>query len=154
MRASAEKPGFRLTDRDVELLGWVARQRMVIAAHVQAHLGVGPVVAYRRLAGLVSVGLLEYRRIFHAQPGIYLATNGGLAVCGSVLPRPTVDLRSYDHDLGVVWLDLMLGRRGVQVVGEREMRSQDRRVGHGELFAVAMAGSGPAGQPRISTTPT
>src|SRR5690348_5677130 len=83
---------FRLTDRDLELLAFVAAHRFALAAHLQAWLGTTSAVAYRRLAALVDVGLLSYRRIFHAQPGCYLMTNGGLAVIDSELPRPAIDL--------------------------------------------------------------
>ena len=51
------------------LLAFVAAHRFVLAAHLQMWLGTSFAVASRRLVALVDVGLLSYRRIFHAQPG-------------------------------------------------------------------------------------
>src|SRR3954469_9692988 len=143
--------GRVVTPRDIALVAWVASQRFVLAGQAQAWLGAGRVVTYRRLQALVSLGLLRHERIFHAQPGVYLATNGGLALCGSPLPRARVDLRCYRHDLGVVWLALALAREwgggeeaSGRVVTEREMRSADGRSESspaGGRFAIALAGA-------------
>lgn len=153
-RARRARP-FRLTDRDLELLEFVAAQRFVLAAHTRRWLGASDVVAYRRLSGLVDVGLLSYRRIFHAQPGCYLVTNGGLAVIDSELPRPTIDLRTYRHDLGVVWLWLAAhdGQFGSveQLLTERQMRSHDQGAGVTaiERVGVPVEGYDRSGRPRI-----
>lgn len=135
----------------------MAGHRFVLAAHVQERLGVSGVVAYRRLRGLVGAGLLSYARIFHAQPGVYRVTEGGLALAGSALPVPRVDLRTYAHDLGVVWLalafeaDASAGGGMQAVLGERVLRSQDRRAGDGgrARLGVLLAGAGPAGHARV-----
>jgi hypothetical protein len=119
-----------LTERDVELVGWVGRWRAVLAAQVQARFGMGPVVAYRRLGALVDMGLLVHRRIFCGEPGVYLATNGGLAVADVCLPAARIDLATYRHDLVAVWAALaveaeLAGSRaaGLRVVGDREFRA-------------------------------
>jgi hypothetical protein len=103
---------------------------MVLAAQVQARFGVAPVVCYRRLGALVGMGLLSYRRVFHGEPGVYLATNGGLAVADVGLAAARIDLASYRHDLAAVWAGLAIEREiaqggvgGLRVVGERELRS-------------------------------
>src|SRR5947209_10865196 len=95
---------FRITERDRELLAFVAAHPFVLAAHVRAWFGAGRSVCYRRLQALTDAGLLSFRRIFHAQPGCYQATNGGLGLAGSSLPRPRITLRTYAHDAGSVWL--------------------------------------------------
>lgn len=133
----------------------MAGHRLVLAAHVQERLRVSGVVAYRRLRGLVGAGLLSYARIFHAQPGVYRVTEGGLALAGSALPVPRVDLRTYAHDLGIVWVALAFeadaAASGDVVLSERELRSRDRRAGDGgrARLGVLLAGAGPAGRARV-----
>jgi hypothetical protein len=153
-RQGRQSRRFLLTDRDLELLGFIAAHRFVLAAHVNSWLGSDRAVAYWRLSGLVGAGLLSYERIFHAQPGCYQVTNGGLGVIGSDLPRPTIDLRCYRHDLGVVWLHLaaLEGRFGscAQVVSERQMRSHDQQPDHqGERFAITLGEYAPNGRHRL-----
>jgi hypothetical protein len=133
----------------------VAAHRFVLADHVHAWLRADRSVAYRRISGLVDVGLLCHQRIFHAQPGCYLVSNGGLAVIDSELPRPSVDLRTYRHDLGVVWLWLAAreGRLGPvnRLLTEREMRSHDQRQGKTgfERFGVPVEGYDRSGRRRV-----
>lgn len=97
---------------------------------------------------------MSYERIFHAQPGSYQITNGGLAVIDSDLPRPTVDLRSYRHDIGAVWLWLT-ARAGTsaeqgRLFSERELRSHDQRPDRTEEpFAVPLEGYERNGKPSV-----
>ena len=81
-RLNLDKIAFRMADakffqQTVELLAWIAKWRLVLAAHVRAKLQLSAAVVYRRLRGMVGLGVLSYTRIFHAQPGIYQVTNGG-----------------------------------------------------------------------------
>jgi len=142
--------GFCLTDRDLGLLEFVAGHRFVLACQVMHWLGAGEVVVYRRLKGLVDGELLSYRRVFHQRPGCYQVTRAGLGVIESPLPRAQIDLRTYRHDIGVVWVYLAAvnGSFGpyVRVLSERHMRSADQRrqVG-GESFAIPLGGYTPNG---------
>jgi hypothetical protein len=101
------------------------------------------------------VGLVSYRRIFHAKPGCYLITNGGLAMIDSELPRPSIDLRTYGHDIGVVWIWLAArdGHFGrvEGLLSEREMRSQDgrNRGSGGPRVGIPVAGYDRAGRRRV-----
>ncbi len=146
--------GFRLTDRDLELLGFVAAQRFVLACQVSEWLGASDVVAYRRLRGLLDAGLLSYRRIYHARPGAYQITAAGLAVIESELPRATIDLRTYRHDIGVVWMWLAAANdcfgAGERVLSEREMRVHDQAPEHArECFAIPLCDYAPSGKQRL-----
>ena len=118
-----------VTERDHGVLAFVAEHRLVLAAHVQALLGVGESVAYRRLRALTANGLLDHTRVLYGQPGWYQITRSGLAMIGSGLPPPRIDLRCYKHDLGVAWLWLAASRGAFgpieTVVSERTMRSRD-----------------------------
>jgi hypothetical protein len=157
--------GTRLvTQRDRELLAFVAEHRLVLAGHAQALLGVSESVAYRRLGVLTANGLLEHTRVLHGQPGWYQITRSGLALIGSDLPPPRIDLRCYKHDIGVAWIWLAASRgafgRVERMVSERAMRSGDAartlatangRLGDGRDpgFGVRLGGVGPRGAVRL-----
>lgn len=114
---------------------------MATAAQVAERFGLGRAVSYARLSGLVRLGLLEHARIFHAAPGIYLATRAGLACADLALPPPRVDLRTYAHDLELSALVIELEREfgAERIATEREMRAADTPVG-----------SAPVGRPRLA----
>jgi len=156
-RASASRR-WRLTERDVELLGWVGRWRAVLAGQVQSRFGIGPVVCYRRLRALVDMGLLVHRQVFCGEPGVYLATAGGLAVADVSLPTSRLDLATYRHDLAAVWVSLAVrseltrSRAALRVVGDRELRalvSGGAAARQGGLTGLG-AGRGRAGIPDVA----
>jgi hypothetical protein len=152
---------FRVTARDKQILRWIGRLRMVTAAQVADRFGLGRAVTYARLGGLVQLDLLDHRRIFHGQPGVYLATRVGLALVEVDLPPARVDLRTYAHDLELPSLVVDLEREfgPVRVRSEREMRAADtppdERSSTRPRFAVPLSGARgqlqltPVGHPRL-----
>jgi hypothetical protein len=146
--------GMRITDRDRATLEFVSEHRLVLAGHIQALLAVSAGVAYARLRALTVAGLLVSDRIFHERPGCYRITGKGLGLVGSDLPRPTIDLRCYDHDVGVAWLWLA-ARHGAfgdlrQVLSERRLRSHDAgHDGRANPLGVRLGGLGPGGAERL-----
>jgi hypothetical protein len=152
--STRRRRGFQVTPRDRELLAFVAAHRFVLASQVQAWLGPCMSVCYRRLQMLTDAGLLSYRRIFHAEPGCYQVTNGGLGLAGSGLPRPQVDLHTYGHDAGLVWLWLAAadGAFGPtrRLLSEREMRHLDWRAeSSAQRFGLLLPGVDRYGRQRI-----
>jgi hypothetical protein len=145
----------RLTDRDLEVLAFVAAHRFVSAVHVHDLLGTSRSITYRLLGRLTDCGLLRYERIFHGQPGVFLTTNGGLAVIDSPLQRPVVDLRLYRHELSVptLWLVANAGGFGAfeRVVTEREAKHYDQIPARqdGGMFGVRLTGFDRAGRPMM-----
>jgi hypothetical protein len=145
---------IRITDRDRAALEFVSEHRLVLAAHVQALLGVSAAVAGARLRALSAAGLLVCDQIFHARPGCYRITAKGLGLVGSDLPRAAIDLRCYDHDVGVAWLWLA-ARTGAfgelrQVLSERRLRSHDGgQDGRADPLGVRLGGVGPGGGVRL-----
>ncbi|HEX6490482.1 MAG TPA: helix-turn-helix domain-containing protein [Gaiellaceae bacterium] len=117
---------IRLGGRDLELLGWLARQRFASAAQVGERFGIGPGRAGRRLGELAAAGYVERVRPF-VGPSVYLATPAALALAGSSLPRPRVDVRTYRHDLGITQLTVEFELAGLHTITEREMRSREAR---------------------------
>lgn len=150
-----------MTARDREMVRWIGRLRMATAAQVAERFDLGRAVSYARLSGLVRLGLLEHARIFHASPGVYLATRAGLSVVGLTLPPAHVDLRTYGHDLELSGLVIELEREfgAERIATEREMRAADTPVGSAPVerprFAVPVAGARgqlqltPVGHPRL-----
>ncbi len=67
-----------LTDRDREIVGWLARIGAAGAGHVRLRLGLGHTQAYSRLAALSADGLIAHHMVLHARPGVYVATREGL----------------------------------------------------------------------------
>jgi hypothetical protein len=128
-RTRRDAPLRLVTDRDRELLAFAAEHRLVLAAQAQTLLGASEGVAYRRLSALTTRGLLKHTQMLHRRPGWYQITRAGLALIGSGLPVPRLDLRCYEHDIGLAWLWLAAARgafgRVDRIVSEREMRSRD-----------------------------
>lgn len=116
-----------MTARDREIVRWIGRLRMAHAAQVAERFRLGRAVTYARLGGLVRLGLLDHARIFHGARGVYLATRLGLASVDLELPPARVDLRTYTHDLELVWLVVELEREHGpdSVRTEREMRAAE-----------------------------
>ncbi|MDQ3588586.1 MAG: hypothetical protein M3375_09600 [Actinomycetota bacterium] len=104
---------------------------------------------------------MEHQRIFHAAPGVYLATRAGLASVDLALPPARTDLRTYEHDLELSGLVIDLEREfgAERISTEREMRAADTPVGRAPVerprFAVPVAGRRgqlqltPVGHPRL-----
>jgi DNA-binding MarR family transcriptional regulator len=121
----ARSKGFRLTERDAELVAFTARFHGVEAAQLAQRFGMDRADVYHRAARLAERGLLERHRLLHARPGVYTATSAGLAWVESSLPPARPSLHAYDHSLELTWLALALeeefGRE--PVLSEREVRS-------------------------------
>lgn len=161
MSGPRSRRGFRLTARDREMVRWIGRLRMATAAQVAERFGLGRAVSYARLNGLSRLGLLDHARIFHAVPGVYLATRAGLACVDLSLPPPRVDLRTYDHDveLSAVVIELEREFGAGRIATEREMRAADTPVAQAPVerpgFAIQLAGAHgqlqltPVGHPRL-----
>jgi hypothetical protein len=146
--------GHRLTERDVELLSFLAEHRVALPTHVAVLLGTSPAAASTRLGKLRDAGHLRRHDAFPGEPRWYQITRKGLAVIESPLPTPRVDLRAYAHDVGVAWL--WLAARGgtfgplAEIVSERRLRSVDgSREPGAEPLGVRLGGFGPQGHERL-----
>jgi hypothetical protein len=146
--------GYRLTDPDLDLLRFLAEHRLALPAHVGALLDTSAAAATARLNKLANAGLLRRQPAFPGEPCSYQITRNGLAVIGNSMAAPRVDLRTYEHDVGVAWL--WLAARGgtfgplEEIIGERRLRSLDGSREQGaEPLAVRLGGFGPHGRERL-----
>lgn len=148
------RPAVRVTDRDLELLAFAARHRLIEAGHGAALLDVAQERAAAILARLVRGGYLQRERVFDRRPAAYRIRAKGLEVIGSRLPAPGVDLRSGEHDVGMAWLWLA-ARDGAfgplrWIVSERELRSHDEAPERtAPPLSVRLGGVGPGGRERL-----
>jgi hypothetical protein len=145
---------YRLTERDVEVLSFLAEHRLALPTHAGMLLGTSAATATTRLTRLANADLVKAHRAFPGEPRPHQITAKGLAVLGSSLPRPRIDLRAYEHDVGVAWL--WLAARGgtfgplKEIIAERRLRSLDGSRDPGaEPLAVRLGGFGPRGQERL-----
>ena len=150
-----------MTARDREIVRWIGRLRMASAAQVAKRFRLGRAVNYARLSGLVRHRLLTHVRIFHGEPGVYLATRAGLSIVDLELPPARVDIRTYTHDIELSSLVVELEREfgPDRVRTERETRAADTSLGTAptkqQRFAVQLTGAHgqlqltPAGHPRL-----
>ena len=160
MKVDRARRQVRLTDRDRELLAFMAEHRLILPAHAQALLGVSASAAATRLRALAGAGFVSTRRIFHGQPAAHQITGEGLRAIGSELPQPRIDLRCYGHDVDLAWLWLSARGGGLgplrAVLSERGLRSSDARAASAatqgqvpEPSGVRLGGTGPHGRPRL-----
>jgi Sugar-specific transcriptional regulator TrmB len=138
----------RLTDRDIEMLAWLARQRVATAMQIARLFEIDPSKAYRRLRAMVVRGLVRHERVFHLEPGVYIATPSGIACTDVELPAAKLDIRTLRHDLLVTDACVSYLRSGVTVATEREIRAMDG-CGKRPPFAALLPGESANGRPRL-----
>lgn len=145
---------IQLTPRDRELLEFLAEHRLALADHVRVLMSISAGAADARLRALADAGYLTREPLFQGQPWCTQIARRGLAAIGSELPTPRLDLRSYQHDVGIAWLWLA-ARSGTfgpvrEVIGERRLRSHDASTeGARNPLGVRLGGVGPGGRERI-----
>lgn len=136
-----------LTERDAQIVDWLARIGAASAAHVSERFGIAQRVAYRRLASLAELGLVEHRMILHGWPGLYMATLEGLRSQGlGQLRAFRLSAAGFEHawQVATVAVALHFELAGWHMLGEREIRA--RELEDQKPFASARVGER-AGKP-------
>ncbi len=147
---AADPDGSPLSDRDRQLLAFIAEQRFVLPAHAWALAGAS---GRRRLSALSAAGLVA-RDVRLGSPSPYFATRDGLDAVGRRYRVRPIKYGTYRHDVGVAWLWLA-ARAGTfgplhEVISERALRSHDassRRTG--PPLGVRLGGHGASGRDRL-----
>ena len=121
-----------ITNRDRDIVDWIARVGAVEPVHLMFRFKMGRTVIYRRLAALQAAGLVERVRLLHGQPGLIVVTNAGLRLCGlQALGVTKVSAGAARHwqatSLVAVIIEHHHGRGAVG--GVREIRAAERATG-------------------------
>lgn len=124
-----DRVGSEITDRDIEIVGWLGRHRLATADQVMRRFEMQRSKAYQRLGVLVDEGLARHEQGVRS-PRVYLATRAGLGAADLDLPRATVSAASFAHDAAVVDVAIAIERSGRFVLTEREIRRADARGSH------------------------
>ena len=120
----------RLTDRDLELLAFLAEHRLVLADQSRRCWTSPPRRRAAAAASSRAAGYLERQHAFAGEPSCYQITRKGLAVIGSRSARaPSRPAPATTHDVGLAWLWLA-ARAGTfgplrEILAERQLRSRD-----------------------------
>lgn len=137
----------QLTERDLELLAFIAEHRIVLAYQVRRFLGASSSVAYARLRALSAAGLVRQRKALYGHPSCYQATSQGIGAAGRSYRAQEIDYGRLQHDLGLasLWLAARAGTFGPfqSLISERAMRSSDASAANA-LGKASTAGA-PAG---------
>jgi hypothetical protein len=145
LRSGRDKAqAFRLTERDLEILGFLLDQKFASLEQVYFRyfdirksasdaLPKGLFVTRQRLQILKRAGLIQAQRVFSESRSLYLLTSSGYQVFQSKKPHDayakpmlTVDFRNYEHDTKVNDCRIALERTGrvMKWISERRVRMQ------------------------------
>jgi hypothetical protein len=145
----------RITDRDRDLLAFLAEHRFVLREQLEALLGVSAAAANARLLALRRAGLVRWQAPqYDGHSAGYQIRARGLGSIGSPLSAPRrPDPRGYAHDVGLAWLWLAATTESFgamrEVVSERQMRSHDGRADDpAARIGIRLGGVGRGGRER------
>lgn len=116
-------PALRLTDRDIEILRWLAGFPGATADQIARRARSGYNYTARRLTQLRAAGFLTRERFLYHRGGLYAVTAAGLAVTGTDLPVPELGLGAYDHAYAVVDVAIDAELAGEKVLTQRQMQA-------------------------------
>ncbi|HMD52503.1 MAG TPA: hypothetical protein VKG62_07290 [Solirubrobacteraceae bacterium] len=134
----------------VALVRWTASLGAVTAGALAEHQGSAVPSARARLGAAARAGLLARSAPLAAAPSLYTVTPGGLRACGLRGPRPArVTPANAAHAVACAVAAAALERiyPDHRVLGEPELRLQERRLG--APLAGASLGAGPGGGRRV-----
>lgn len=128
--------GYQLTDRDIQILRWIARHGVVTTELVGRRFfwrpernTYGKWAAYNRLTALTDMRLIIRTKSYgYPLPVLRVTREGARIADAGVRPAPLVNSELH-HSIALVWLTEYLLREnaGSQLVTERELRAQRYR---------------------------
>lgn len=134
------KRSDRLSARDVEVLGFVARFGLVPREAVAAWAGTARTVTLARERRLRVAGLIDVGSEFWGGERLILATAAGLRRSGYRHLGPIRPCAaSADHEAAVARLAAKLERSGARLLSEREVLACERSEGR-RLYSVEVDG--------------
>lgn len=134
----------------LELVRWAAGLGVITAEALARHAGLTPASARGRLQAAVRAGLMQGRRPLTEAPPLYTLTRAGARASGLAGIEPVrVSAANAAHAAVCAAVAAALGRAYPDhtVMGERELRRQERAAG--TPLASATIGCGPGGAPLL-----
>jgi hypothetical protein len=127
---SGARRSNRISQRDLEVLEFIARQGVVPREAVAIWADTRRAVTAARERRLREAGLVEVWPGFGASGRIVICTRGGLkAVCRQELPTPRPSPASLPHACATATIAARLERQGHRVLTEREIMAHERDQG-------------------------
>lgn len=130
----------RLSARDVEVLGFIARFGLVPREAVATWAGTGRSVTFARERRLRQAGLIEVGSEFWGAERLIVPTAAGLRLSGyRHLGAARVSSASATHEARVARLAAQMERAGVRLLSEREVLAREREEGR-RLYSLKVEG--------------
>jgi hypothetical protein len=131
----------RISERDLEVLEWVARFGVVPRGAVGLWAGTGQTVTWTRERRLRDAGLLELHPAVGDSGPLVLCTRAGLKACGrGELAVPPFSAPRVFHSAIVDHVAARIERAGDHVLSEREIFARERAEGERLLSAELPGG--------------
>jgi hypothetical protein len=131
----------RISPRDLEVLGFIARYGVVPRSAVSAWAETARTVTIVRESRLRRAGLIRVERGFGRVGPLAVATRAGLRACGlAELSPPRLSAAALSHDTVVASVGALLERDGVRLLSEREICARERAAGEAVLSAPLSRG--------------
>jgi hypothetical protein len=130
----------RLSARDVEVLGFIARFGLVPREAVAAWAGTGRSVTFARERRLRQAGLIEIGSEFWGAERLIVPTAAGLRLSGyRHLGTARISGASATHEAEVARLAAQMERAGARLLSEREVMAREREKGQ-RLYSLKIEG--------------
>ena len=130
----------RISERDLEVLEFVARFGVVPRRVISFWAGTGRAVTAAREKRLREAGLIEVWPGIGTSGRIVVCTRDGLrAVCREALPVPRPSLASLVHASAAAYVAVQLEHDGQRVLSEREIVARERSEGR-RIYSADHAG--------------
>lgn len=138
-------PGGRRTDRisgrDLEVLGFIARFGVVSRDAVALWAGTAQTCTFTRERRLREAALIEVRCGVWGEGKLIACTRSGLALCGHGDLRPArFSPATVRHEVAVAELAATIESRGARTLSEREIGAREREEGARHLSAELGSG--------------
>ena len=130
----------RISERDLEVLEFIARLGVVPRSAVALWAGTARTVTITRERRLRNAGLIAVQPGYGLSDRLVLCTRAGLRASGhGELSTARVSLATIRHEALVARLAAVLERGGAQVLSEREIVARERAEGE-RLLSAALSG--------------
>jgi hypothetical protein len=131
----------RISQRDLEVLEFIARFGVVPRSAVAAWAGTGRTVTIVRESRLREAGLIVVSAALGNGERLAVCTAAGLRACGrGELRTARASPGAVQHESAVAQLAAMLEREGEQLLSEREILARERAEGKRSFSAMLSSG--------------